>query len=129
MKNTLTLLSLFAALTVQGQRSDTIVTGGALYWKVKGDYKWTQIPVSDTTACIMLVCDTTDYRFYILDHVWWLRGYRVTENTYTEGGLVGRMLDGTPTYTYERPHIQLTVTWLDDRKKPLGKNILVWQCL
>ena len=114
MKQLLLPLFLFFAACVQGQKGDTIIKtltiseSDAFYWKIQGDYKWTQLPKSDTIKVIIQVCDTTDYGFYTLNGVWWERGYRVTKTEYVNG-------------------VQKTVTYLDERKKPLGKNILVWQ--
>ena len=79
--------------------------------------------VYDTTACIMLVCDTTDNPFYVTDNVWWLRGYRVTKRVTVYNYFKSDNSDYLSTPRWE----ERETVYLDDRKKPLGKNILVWQ--
>jgi len=79
---------------------------------------------TDTVRVLMLLCDTTNYK----DDLWttrvrnlalWAYGYSLRENT---GGLIYNSEDD------ERPkYFWKHLYYLDDKKKRLGKNIVVWQ--
>ena len=71
-------------------------------------WHWNTLSKNDTVKVVMLVCDTAGVRFnnndYIDHFVYWQFGYQVLNNDYWE--LAG---------------------YLDENKKPLSKNIIVWQ--
>lgn len=122
MKKFLTILTLFAGLVGFGQMNNGI----AVVRAINGFDRIEKPPAPDTLACIFLVCDTTalpqDFSFFLVNYpgmtqdstqkfgpfnravpyVFWLRGYYVFQ---PGAGILAQ---------------------LDEKKKPFGKNIIVW---
>lgn len=92
----------------------------------------------DTVKCIMLVCDTarylrfTDTALYAPSYnVYWQFGYEVREKHNTAENSIDpgfySCIDkyGNPVSCWRDYYVHLY--YLDDKKKPLNKNIVVWQ--
>jgi hypothetical protein len=128
-------LCLFS-LVVEGQKDTLNSTSiylskptfsGTVTWATKyGE------PKNDTSKVLLLYCDTTyltNSNFYAyksdvneigvgnnyVPYVFWMQGYVVYKTV--------RVLNGMPPFDYESEF----VGWLDTDKKPLPKNIVIWQ--
>ena len=133
MKYILLLVMLF---TIKANSQTLTNPNGTLFLSDKIPFD--EEPVYDTVKVIMLVCDTVlnrpmgsslnfknnyegQFFYYRQPPVYWQFGYSVREKHCCVNG-------NTSNYSIYQPVPYYThIEYLDDKKKPLSKNIVVWQ--
>jgi hypothetical protein len=135
----LAMLLLCAVLSTQAQTTLTVDSGyfssGTISFAndrpKKDTAKW-----KDTVAVVLLVCDTSNIR----SSAYWLKAYSVRNGeyelvdvsvdpnttTYVGGGVYSTTLLGwSPVWKNKAVYSHLE--YIDDKKLPLSKNIIIWQ--
>lgn len=139
------------SLCIVGESQKGIIIGRSIFFEDHPSHQWMYVDdwkqewqdnmfhkTADTVKVIMLVCDTTKTQIlniyqdinispdYYNHSIYWERGYEIQIATYEE-------LSTTHSITFDEhgsplPTVQeYKYIYLDKNKKPLSKNIIIWQ--